>query len=55
VLRLLPTELTLREIGRELFVAHNTVKSHTRTIYAKLGVGSRDEAVIAARGAGILT
>jgi LuxR family maltose regulon positive regulatory protein len=55
VLQLLPTDLTLREIGRELFVAHNTVKSHTRTIYAKLGVTSREEAVLAARGAGLLT
>ncbi len=54
VLRLLPEPLTLREIGRELFVSHNTVKSHTRTIYAKLGATSRDEAVAAARGAGLL-
>jgi LuxR family maltose regulon positive regulatory protein len=54
VLQLLPGPLTLREIGRELFVSHNTVKSHTRTIYAKLGAKSRAEAVAAARAAGLL-
>jgi ATP/maltotriose-dependent transcriptional regulator MalT len=45
VLRLLATELSLREIGRELYVSLNTVKSHTRAIYRKLDVSNRDDAV----------
>jgi LuxR family maltose regulon positive regulatory protein len=43
VLRLLATDLTLREIGRELYLSQNTVKTHTRAIYRKLGVSSRAE------------
>jgi hypothetical protein len=42
VLRLLPTDLSLREIGAELFISHNTVNAHTRALYHKLGVDSRD-------------
>jgi LuxR family transcriptional regulator, maltose regulon positive regulatory protein len=49
ILRLLATDLSLREIGRELYLSTNTVKTHTRSIYRKLGVSSRDEAVKAAR------
>ena len=49
VLRLLPSALSLREIGGELFVSHNTVKTHTRSIYAKLRVTGRGEAVSRAR------
>jgi LuxR family maltose regulon positive regulatory protein len=45
VLRLLATELSQREIAGQLFVSVNTVKTHTRLIYRKLGVGSRAEAV----------
>jgi LuxR family maltose regulon positive regulatory protein len=45
VLRLLPTELTLREIGERLYVSANTVRTHTRALYRKLGVHSRTEAV----------
>jgi len=43
ILRLLTSELTLREIGRELYLSQNTVKTHTRSIYRKLGVSSRAE------------
>jgi LuxR family maltose regulon positive regulatory protein len=43
ILRLLATDLTLRDIGRELYLSHNTVKTHTRAIYRKLGVSSRAE------------
>ena len=50
VLRLLSTELSQREIGAELFISVNTVKSHARSIYRKLGVGTREEAVRRARG-----
>ena len=45
VLRLLRGPLSLREIGQELFLSANTIKTHTRAIYRKLGVGTRTEAV----------
>jgi LuxR family maltose regulon positive regulatory protein len=48
VLRLLPTLLRTPEIAGELFVSTNTVKSHVKNIYRKLGVSSRRDAV--ARG-----
>jgi LuxR family maltose regulon positive regulatory protein len=49
VLRLLATRLTQREIANELYVSPNTVKTHARVIYRKLGVRSRAAAVEAAR------
>jgi LuxR family transcriptional regulator, maltose regulon positive regulatory protein len=49
VLRLLPTLLSYPEIGAELFVAANTVKTHVKNIYRKLDVGNRREAVARAR------
>ncbi len=54
VLRLLPTELSQREIGDTLYVSLNTVKSHTRRIFAKLGVSAREDAVRRARDLGLL-
>jgi LuxR family transcriptional regulator, maltose regulon positive regulatory protein len=45
VLRLLDGERTKREIGRVLYVSPNTVKAHVKSIYRKLGVSSREEAV----------
>jgi LuxR family maltose regulon positive regulatory protein len=54
VLRLLPGELSQRDIGEALFVSVNTVKSHARSIYRKLGVATRDEAVARARSMGLL-
>jgi LuxR family maltose regulon positive regulatory protein len=54
VLRLLPTELSNREIGEELFVSVNTVKTHLRNIYAKLRARSREQAVGRAREIGLL-
>jgi LuxR family maltose regulon positive regulatory protein len=45
VLRLLGSGLTEREIGRELYLSFNTVHSHVKAIYRKLGVSSRAEAV----------
>jgi LuxR family maltose regulon positive regulatory protein len=45
VLRLLPSSLSAREIGNELFVSLNTVKTHIKAIYRKLGATSRDDAV----------
>ena len=49
VLRMLPSRLTIREIGDELGISVNTVKFHLRVIYRKLGVGSRNEAAAMAR------
>jgi LuxR family maltose regulon positive regulatory protein len=54
VLRRLPSSLSLREVAAQLFVTVNTVKSHTRLIYRKLGVSSRAEAVQRARELGLL-
>ena len=45
ILRLLSGSLTEREIARELYLSHNTVHTHIRSIYRKLGVSSRAEAV----------
>jgi LuxR family transcriptional regulator, maltose regulon positive regulatory protein len=49
VLRLLPTSLTPREIAAELYLSLNTVKTHTRSLYRKLGVQTRHEAIEQAR------
>jgi LuxR family maltose regulon positive regulatory protein len=54
VLRMLHSELSLREIGSELFLSLNTIKTHTRNIYLKLGASSRDEAVARGRAQGLL-
>jgi LuxR family maltose regulon positive regulatory protein len=45
VLQLLTSDLSERGIGQELYVSHNTVHSHVRSIYRKLGVSSRAQAV----------
>jgi LuxR family transcriptional regulator, maltose regulon positive regulatory protein len=45
VLRYLPTNLTRREIAGELSVSLNTVDTHIRRIYAKLGATDRTAAV----------
>jgi len=49
IVRLLGSDLTLAEIGRELCLSHNTVKTHAHWIYRKLGVSSRSDAVKVAR------
>jgi LuxR family transcriptional regulator, maltose regulon positive regulatory protein len=54
VLRLLPARLSNREIGRQLYVSVNTVRSHIQAVYRKLGVGARAEAVARARELGLL-
>ena len=54
VLRYLPSRLSNREIGDELYVSLNTVKSHLKTIYRKLDVERRDEAVRRARQLGLI-
>ncbi|MEZ5244122.1 MAG: LuxR C-terminal-related transcriptional regulator [Acidimicrobiales bacterium] len=54
VLRYLPSPMSQRDIASELFVSLNTVKTHCRAIYRKLGAGDRKAAVQAARDAGLL-
>jgi LuxR family maltose regulon positive regulatory protein len=54
VLRLLRGTLSLREIGQELFLSANTIKTHSRAIYRKLGVCTRQEAVERGHQMGIL-
>lgn len=54
VLQLLATDLTQREIGAKLFLSVNTVKTHTRSLYRKLGASSRSEAVTRAAAIGLL-
>jgi LuxR family maltose regulon positive regulatory protein len=54
VLRFLPSHLSFREIADRLCVSPNTVKTHARGIYRKLGVSSRGNAVDRARGAGLV-
>jgi LuxR family transcriptional regulator, maltose regulon positive regulatory protein len=49
VLRYLPTNLTRSEIARELYVSPNTVNTHMRRIYSKLGARGRSSAVAHAR------
>jgi LuxR family maltose regulon positive regulatory protein len=54
ILRLLAGELSQREIGAQLYVSFNTVKSHTRSIFSKLGVTTRADAVGRGRELGLL-
>jgi len=49
VLGFLPTLMSNQEIAGELFVSINTVKTHLKSIYRKLGVSRRSDAVRAAR------
>ena len=54
VLRYLATDLSQREIGERLYLSLNTVKTHTRELYRKLGVHSRSEAATRAATLGLL-
>jgi LuxR family maltose regulon positive regulatory protein len=49
VLRYLPTNLTRPEIASELYVSVNTINTHIRSIYSKLGTRDRSSAVKRAR------
>ncbi|MBN1934910.1 MAG: helix-turn-helix transcriptional regulator [Anaerolineae bacterium] len=55
VLHLIALGSTNQEIARQLFVAPGTVKAHTASIYRKLDVANRTEAVARARQLGILS
>lgn len=54
VLRLLQTSLSAPEIARELYVSVNTVRTHMRHLYDKLGAHRRLEAIDRARALGLL-
>ena len=54
VLRLLGGTLSAREIGQHLYVSQNTVKTHIKSIYRKLGVTSQPEAVARGRESGVI-
>lgn len=54
ILRLLATELSAQEIADELVVSVATVRAHVRSIYSKLDVHSRHEAVQQARDLGLI-
>ena len=54
VLRLLRGSLSLREIGEQLYLSQNTIKTHTRAIYRKLGVSTRSDAIARGRASHIL-
>lgn len=55
VLRLLGSDLSGPAIARELYVSLNTVRTHTKHIYAKLGVNNRRAAISSAHQLGLLS
>ncbi len=54
VLRYLPSRLSNPEIARNLYVSVNTLKTHLKHIYRKLGVSNRSEAIEVAESLGLL-
>ena len=54
ILRALAGPLSQREIGRELYLSINTVKGYTKSLYRKLSVSSRGDAVERSRELGII-
>jgi LuxR family maltose regulon positive regulatory protein len=54
VLRALTGSLSERDIAREFYLSHSTIHSHTKSIYRKLGVSSRADAIRQARELGLL-
>jgi len=55
VLQFIAQGLSNREVGERLYLTLNTVKAHSRTIYSKLGVNNRTQAVAKARALGIIS
>ena len=53
-LRYLPTHLSFREIGERAYVSGNTVKTQANSVYRKLDVSCRSDAVTRARQLGLL-
>ena len=54
MLRLFDGDDSYRQIGQSLYVSVNTVKTHVRSIFRKLGVSSRDEALERARSRALI-
>jgi len=54
ILALIAAGLTNREIGERVFISPETVKKHSASIFAKLGVSNRTEAAARARDIGLL-
>ncbi|WP_344113944.1 LuxR C-terminal-related transcriptional regulator [Kribbella alba] len=54
ILRVMPGSASQREIAAALYLSINTVKAYTKSLYRKLEVGSRADAVSAARGLGLI-
>ena len=54
VLRLIADGSSNADVAAKLYISLNTVKGHTRSIYGKLGVNSRTQAVASARALGLL-
>lgn len=54
ILQYLPSHLSFREIGEEIHLSPNTVKTQARAVYRKLGASSRAEAVERARSSALL-
>ena len=54
VLQYLPSHRTVRQIARLMVVSANTVKTHQKNVYRKIGATSRDEAVTIARSYGLI-
>jgi LuxR family maltose regulon positive regulatory protein len=53
VIRYLPTTLSSSEIASQLYISLNTLKTHLRAVYRKLGVSGRSEAIAKAKDLGI--
>ena len=54
VLEQLPSDMSLSRIAEAIYLSRNTVKTHVRSIYRKLGVGSREDAVALGRTLGLI-
>ncbi|MFA9431953.1 LuxR C-terminal-related transcriptional regulator [Egicoccus sp. AB-alg2] len=54
ILRQLAVQRSRREVAEALYVSPNTIKTHLRAIYRKLGVATREQAITRARELGLL-